>query len=738
MPFVLVPYLFTLKFFIYSDINMIKRSLIFIFALILGVCRPAKADEGMWLPFLINDMLYEQMQEMGLQLTREQIFSLEEASLKDAIVSFGGGCTAEIISSQGLLLTNHHCGYGRIQAHSTPEQDYLTDGFWAMSREEELPNPGLFVRFLVNVADVTERVNARLNASMSESERAEAISQVSAEIEEEATEGNHYTANIRPMFAGNEFFLFVYERFNDVRLVGTPPSSIGKFGGDTDNWMWPRHTGDFMLFRVYTAPDGTPADYHEDNIPLVPRHYLPVSIRGIEENDFAMILGYPGSTDRYLTSWGIEYKLEYEFPVRIDIRRAKLDIIEAEMAASDEIRIKYASKQSGIANYWKNFIGVSQALRKHNIADAKRETEKAFVEWVSQDPARQQEYGKVMDMFVEAYRGFETFNSFNYIFREAIFTGPDVIRVAAAFEALGDLLESNAPDAEIQRETERLRRIVERSYANYDQGVDQQLWAAMMETFYTLVPTHLHPPVFAEVNRRFRGDFNRFAQEVYGSSVFANSESLIRFLDNPRRRTLQRDWVFRMAGELFESAADVREQISVYNETLATARRLFIKGLREMNPDALFYPDANGTMRFTYGSVRSYWPADAVYFHYLTTLEGVMEKEDPDHHEFVVPEKLSQLHADRNFGEYGNDGTMVVNFIADLDITGGNSGSPVIDGEGNLIGLAFDGNWEAMSMDIMFEKNMQRAINVDARYILFVIEKFAGASHLIEEMTIVR
>lgn len=707
-------------------------------AALLWLVPVSKADEGMWLPFMIDDQLHLRMQEMGLKLSPEQIFSFNQSSIKDAIVSFGGFCTGEIISDQGLVLTNHHCGYGRIQAHSTPENDYLTHGFWAMSLEEELPNPGLFVSFLVNVVDVTERINSELNESMTVGERNNVIRRLSNQIVYEATQGTHYQANVRPMFADNEFYLFVYERFTDVRMVGVPPSSIGKYGGDTDNWMWPRHTGDFMLFRVYTAPDGTPADYAPENVPLRPRHHLPVSIRGVQEGDFAMVLGYPGRTERYLTSMGIEFKLAHEFPIRIDIRRQKLDIIEQAMAASDQVRIQYASKQSGISNYWKNFIGMSTALQRHNVAQTKRERENDFAAWVQSDAQRVEQYGNVLEMFANAYRGFESIHSHNFIYSEAIITGPDVFRIAMGYRTLERLLRENASAEQINEEVGKLKDAVERSYRNYNQQVDRDLWAAMLRVYATEVPTHLQPAIFQEIERRFRGDFNRFADEVYRRSIFANAAALEAFLARPNLRTLQNDWVFRVGNAIFEKHQQLQAQITPYEEMLATANRLFIRGLREMKPDELFYPDANSTMRFTYGSVGGYWPADAVFYKHITTIEGVFEKENPDHHEFVVPKKLTELFQQRNFGEYGSDNTLVVNFISNNDITGGNSGSPVIDGEGNLIGLAFDGNWEAMSGDILFEHQMQRCINVDARYILFVIEKYAGARHLIDEMTIVR
>ncbi len=717
---------------------MNKKTAVLIFAVLLGFIPRTQADEGMWLPFMIDRLLHEEMQEMGLKLTPEQIFSINQSSIKDAIVSFGGGCTAEIISDQGLVLTNHHCGYGRIQSHSSPENDYLTDGFWAMTKEEELPNPGLFVSFLISVTDVTDEIMAELTDDMDRRERDNVVRRVSNRLVSEATEETHYQANVRSMFAGNEYYLFVYERFNDVRMVGAPPSAIGKFGGDTDNWMWPRHTGDFALFRVYTAPDGSPAAYSPDNVPLKPRHHLPVSIRGVKEGDFAMILGFPGSTERYLTSMGIGYKLENEFPIRIEIRRKKLDIIEEAMASSDEVRIKYASKQSGISNYWKNFIGKSNALKRLNVADTKKELEDDFRAWVEQDASRKETYGNVLTMFEDAYNGYEGFHSHNYIFFEAVLTGPEVIRTALSYRTLERLLDEDAGQQEIQEEIEKLQASVERLYRNYDENVDRRLWAAMMKIYNREVPDQLRPEIMNEVEKRFKGDYEKFAQDVYKKSIFANADNLKNFLAKPSLKSLQRDWVYRMAIEMFENHNGIQQQMAQYDDMLVNANRYFIRGLREMNPDGLFYPDANSTMRFTYGFVGGYHPADAVYYDYVTTVNGIIEKRDPDHHEFVVHDELIDLIRDKDFGEYGTDDTMIVNFISNNDITGGNSGSPVLDGEGNLIGLAFDGNWEAMSGDILFEHETQRCINVDARYILFVIEKFAGANHLIEEMTIVR
>ena len=716
---------------------MIKKKVLLVllaFALFQPV---SKADEGMWLPFMIPDMLFDEMSEMGLNLTPDEMFSFTETSLKDAIVSFGGFCTAGIISDNGLVLTNHHCGYGRIQAHSTVENDYLNDGFWAMSLEEELPNPGLFVRFLVSVEDVTEKVLDGIKDSKTEDERNEIISKRIGEITSAAREDNHYRAQVRPMYAGNEYFLFIYEDFTDVRMVGTPPNAIGKYGGDTDNWMWPRHTGDFMLFRVYTCPEGKPADYSEENIPLKPKHHLPVSLKGVKPNDFAMIYGYPGGTERYLTSHGIEFNLEMMYPIRIDIRRKKLDIIEEAMLQSDEVRIKYSSKHARIANFWKNFMGMSEALQKHNVADTKRELEKEFVDWVNSSRKLRKEYGETMSLFEKSFVGARSVDSYFDIHVEALITGPEIYRIALNAQNLYDAIEEDPEDKEkITAQATRLTSMAENIFKNLDLDVDRKLWAEMLKIYYESIKEDLRADIFVEIFDNF-GDFKNFADYVYENSIFADLDKLNEFAEEPDVEVLRNDWVYRFADETTATRSEVSETLQHYYQKLARANRLFIRGLRQMKPDHLFYPDANSTMRFTYGTVNGYYPADAVYYDYVTTLEGVMEKEDPNHHEFVVPDKLKELWKTKDYGGYDVDGVMYVNFVSNNDITGGNSGSPVINGDGHLIGVAFDGNWEALSGDILFEPEVQRTISVDSRYILFIIDKFAGAGYLIEEMTII-
>ncbi len=698
----------------------------------------SKADEGMWPPFMIPDMLFNEMDDKGLNLTPELLFSFTETSLKDAIVSFGGFCTGGVISDKGLILTNHHCGYRQLQSHSSVEDDYLNNGFWAASHDEELPNPGLYVRFLVNVEDVTERVTEGLDESFSEAKRDSIISARRSEIIASTTEDSHYKAQVKSLFAGNEYYLFIYEDYTDVRLVGSPPNSIGKFGGDTDNWMWPRHTGDFMLFRAYSGPDGKPADYSEDNIPLKPRYHLPISLKGYTENDFAMIFGYAGRTERYLTSHGINFNLEEMYPIRIDIRRKKLDIMEEAMAQSDKVRIQYASKHAGVANYWKYFIGMSTALKKHNVASEKKELEKDFMSWVNEKKSRKKEYGKTMELFAESYEGQRKLDSYSYIYAEALATGPEIFRLALSAKRLNNVLGEEDKEEQVDAMAERLKSSADRIYEDLNLDVDRKMWAEMTKMYYENVSSEWMPEIFNEIAEKFNNDFYKFADHVYENSIFADEDKLNDFIENPDQEVLEDDWVFRIAQATSKKQKEVSEYLEPFNDKRDKAERLFLKGLREMNPDALYYPDANSTMRFTYGTISGYYPADAVYYHYYTTLKGVMEKEDPDNHEFVVPEKLKELYKNKDYGIYGVDDIMYVNFISNNDITGGNSGSPVIDGNGHLIGLAFDGNWEAMSGDILFEPSVQRTINADIRYILFVIEKFAGATNLIDEMTIIK
>ncbi len=700
-------------------------------------------DEGMWLPMLL-DRNYEDMKRLGLHLTPEEIYSINNGSLKDAIVIFGGGCTGEMISPEGLLLTNHHCGYGQIQEHSTVEHDYLKDGFWAMTRDEELINEGLSVKFLVRIEDVTKRVLKDVDDNMAPNERNAKIQEISDQIKNEATDGNHYIANVKSFFEGNEFYLFVYEEFLDVRMVGAPPSSIGKFGADTDNWMWPRHTGDFSMFRVYMGPDGNPAPYSKDNVPYKPKHYLPVSLKGVEKGDYAMIMGNPGSTERYLTSYGIDLALEKKNPSIVKIRTVKLNLMKEDMDADDAIRIKYATKYARTANYWKYFQGQTRGLKRLNVYAKKQMQEADFQKWVVDDNARVSKYGNVLQDFSEAYSVLKEYEIPSQYFFEAIYQGPEIINLAVQFRRLASYLGTENPEQDrIEELTNGIKEGLENRFKDYNLPTDKKIFAAMLEMYDNDVDARFHPDIFSTIKTKFKGDYDKYTEYVYKKTMFAYKDKLEAFLANPKLKTLQKDPAFNIMSKFVDVYIQVLTATRQANTKLGTASRLYIAGLREMNPDKFFYPDANFTMRLTYGSVLDYYPSDAVHYNYFTTLSGVMEKEDPDNWEFVVPDKLKELYNNKDFGQYGDvdaqgNKIMKVCFLTNLDITGGNSGSPVIDADGNLIGLAFDGNWEAMSGDIAFEPKLQRTISVDIRYVLFIIDKYAGAGHLIKEMTLVK
>lgn len=715
------------------------RKLVFVitgFFMLFGSA--VKADEGMWLPLFIDRLNYVDMQEMGLQLTAEEIYSVNHSSLKDAIIIFGGGCTGEIVSDKGLIFTNHHCGYGYIQAHSSIDHDYLTDGFWARNLSEELPNDDINATFLVRIADVTNRVLETVNDQMSESERNEAIQKIGKEIEAEATEGNGYKAEVKSFFHGNEFYLFVYEVFTDVRLVGAPPSSIGKYGADTDNWMWPRHTADFSIFRVYADKDNNPAAYSEDNVPLKPRHHLPVSIKGVKKNDFAMIMGYPGGTDRFLTSYGVDYAIEVNNPSIVTIRRKKLDIMREDMDASDAVRIQYASKYARTANYWKYFIGQTKGLKRLDVYGSKLALENEFKAWLEQNPEKNELYGEALPSLEKAYELSKDNNLWGTYFFEGFYRGAEIYGFSRKFGKLAKLLQQKDADQEqIDAVIANLREAADAYFKDYNQPTDQKLAAAMTQMMVEKFPADMLPEGLNTINEKYKGDFGKYAEKLFAKSIFVSKESVNAFLDNPKAKKILKDPAYALTNEFIDMYIAMNAKMAGTNDLMSRGNRLFVAGLRDMQPTKKFYPDANFTMRLTYGSVLDYQGADAIHYNYLTTLDGVMEKEDPNNWEFVVPAKLKELWKKKDYGRYGENGQLYTCFLTTNDITGGNSGSPVINGNGELIGLAFDGNWEAMSGDIAFEPELQRTICVDARYVLFIIDKFAGATNIIDELTIV-
>ncbi len=703
-------------------------------------------DEGMWLPMFVERLNYVDMQEKGLQLTAEEIYSINNSSLKDAIVGLSGGgvggffCTGEIVSDKGLLFTNHHCGYDKIQTHSTVEHDYLKDGFWAMSLEEELPNEGMAVSFLVRMEDVTDSIIPFLSDTLTEAERTAEVRTMRTKLAKRAEEDGKYAARVSSFYGGNEFYLFVYTVYKDVRLVGAPPSSIGKYGGDTDNWMWPRHTGDFSIFRVYTGPEGEPASYAEENIPLKPKHHLPVSIDGYKEGDFAMIWGYPGGTERYLTSFGIQYKLDAFLPVLVDIFGAQIESWKTHMDADQAVRIQYASKYAGLANAWKLFLGQIRGLKRLKVYEKKQKIETAFQLWADATPERKEKYGEVLKNIEEGYVVLT--GEFPVLAYTALAANsPEILGYAAQYGQLLEMLEEKADDVIIDETIESLKAGMEGHFKNYYAPADMDAFAALMEIYHNNVPLDMQPEYFKELVGDMNGNFKSLAEYVFNTSIFESEDQIAAYLEKPKAKTLAKDPALKLATEFTGMMGQVMGQYRQANASIGEYDRLFIAGLREMNPDKVFYPDANSTMRMTYGSVQDYIAADAVFYDYYTTMAGVMEKEDPANDEFFVEEELKVLFENKDFGRYGEmiDGKerMVVCFLTTNDITGGNSGSPVINGNGELIGIAFDGNWEAMSGDIAFEPELQRTINVDIRYVLFIIDKLAGAQNLIDELTIV-
>ncbi|MBC8488795.1 MAG: S46 family peptidase [Bacteroidetes bacterium] len=702
-------------------------------------------DEGMWLPMFVDRLNYVDMQEMGLQLTAEEIYSINNSSLKDAIVGLstsstpnGYFCTGGIVSDKGLLFTNHHCGYDIVQQHSSLEHDYLADGFWAMDLSEELPNEELTASFLIRMDNVTDSIIPFLSDTLTEADRRSKIRETRNRLKEAASEDGKHHVVVKSFFGGNEYYLFVYEVYEDVRLVGAPPSSIGKFGGDTDNWMWPRHTGDFTIFRVYSAPDGSPAKYSEENVPLNPKHFIPVSIKGVEKDDFAMIWGYPGGTNRYMTSYGVQYNVEEFAPALIDLLGKQLEILKEDMDVDREVKIKYASNYAGLANGWKYFIGQSRGVKKLYVIDKKKEIEKDFTKWVNADEARKEKYGDVLNEIEQGYDKLgKMVEPLMYI--NLGLMAPGIVSFAQEFTQYQQQLEDIKENPEAPTETaESLRESAKEHFKDYNAPTDKKILAGLYQMYANNIPEDEYPDFFKEINKKYKGDFNKYADYIFEKSIFTSEDKVNTFLDNPSAKKLVRDPALILAGNVMGSLMAAGGQYRAAQTALNHGNRLFIAGLREMNPDKVFYPDANSTLRLSYGSVLDYYPADAVHYDYITHLSGVMEKEDPDNDEFIVPAKLKELYEKKDYGRYGKDGKLIVGFLTTNDITGGNSGSPVINGNGELIGLAFDGNWEAMSGDIAFEPELQRTICVDSQYILFIIDKFAGAQNLIDELTIIQ
>lgn len=714
-----------------------KKILIVLLTIVVGFNARVKADEGMWLLPLLEQLNMGTMTELGLKLSAEEIYSLNQPSLVNAVVSMGRGfCTGEIVSSQGLLFTNHHCGYGFIQSHSTVENDYLKDGFWAMKLEDELPNPGLYVRFLVRIEDVSDRVLKGVGDDLNEEERASAIRTASNEISGEATKDNNYSATVSAFFGGNNYYLLVYESYNDVRLVGAPPSSIGKYGHDTDNWEWPRHTGDFSIFRVYMGPDGKPADYSPDNIPLKPKYHLPVSIKGVTENDFAMVMGYPGRTTRYMTSYEIDEALTITHPNQIKLRGLFQEVWMEDMIADQKVNIQYAGKYSGFSNYWKNSIGMKAGLEKLHVKERKAEIENRFTKWVGENRKREKKYGEALNLIKAGVEGRAVSSNVTQYLRECFLNGSELPGFSAIAGSYLAALRGTDQEA-IKKEADNLIRRSEPFYKDYNYPTDRKATKVMFKTYMTDIDPEYWPGFMNTIKNDFGGDVDKYVDAIFDNSIFITLDKLKEFIANPDAEKLASDPAFVCGQSIVQLNTELRNNTVDYRPQIAKGHRLFIAGLREMDPDIVRYSDANSTMRLSYGTVLPYEPRDGVIYKYYTTMDGVLEKYVAGDYEFDLPLDFIELAKAKKYGRYAApEGYMPVGFLTNNDITGGNSGSPVINGNGELIGLAFDGNWEAMSGDVAFEPDLQRCINVDIRYVLWVIDIYAGATRLIEEMDI--
>lgn len=706
---------------------------IFFWALSMVLCMNSFAtnppDEGMWLPMFIKDYNYADMQRMGLKLTPEQLYDINNSSLKDAVVQLGNGfCTGEVVSKDGLMLTNHHCGYSFIVEHSTEEHDYLKNGFCAMSKEEELPNEGFYVNFLVRMDDVTAKIFDNVTDGMNATDRESAISSAIATLESEYSEDGKYTVVVKPFYEGNEYYMFTYITYKDVRLVFAPPSSVGKFGGETDNWMWPRHTGDFSMFRIYTAPDGSPALYSKDNVPLQPKHFLSINLQGVKEGDFSMVWGYPGTTERFMTSYEVNVTTQYDNPAFVGVLDAILPVIRDAMRSSDRIRLGYAKDFASMSNSWKNKKGETESLIKLKVADKKAKQEAALQEWINQDPKRQEKYGTVLQDIKNVCDSLDANSLKALTYSNLILSNSKTMLFP-----LDVSLKKTNNDEEFGEAIDEYNTYMEGS----DPATEKAIILASLKVWND-VPVEYRPDIFTLINKKYKGNLEKFVDVAFEKSVFSSVENYKKAVPKLSSDLLEKDLLTTYIQSLIDVLQLNYFNYKMYDQELSSLRTLYLAAVKEMNGSTPMYPDANSTMRMTYGQVLDYYPVDGIHYKYYTTTDGILEKEIPNDAEFDVPAKLKNLILNKDFGKYGKNDTLSVCFLSNNDITGGNSGSPVINGNGELIGIAFDGNWEALSSDIVFNQDLQRCICVDIRYVMFIIEKFGGGGYLLDEMKFVQ
>ena len=717
-----------------------KKILLSVLAAALSL--PAIADEGMWLLPLLKQQKFPEMQALGLKLQDYDIYSPDSASLKDAVVIFGGGCTGEIVSPDGLLLTTHHCGYGQIQQHSTLEHDYLTDGFWAASRDQELPNPGLTVTFIDKIEDVTDYVKAELTKdtdpnSMNFLSPKYLNGLAKTKVGEKFLQDNPGTdVEIKAFYGGNVYYMFTKKIYSDIRLVGAPPSSVGKFGADTDNWMWPRHTGDFSVFRVYADVNGNPAEYSESNVPLRPKRWFKISIKGVEEDDYAMMMGFPGRTNKYYTSWEVAERRDIDNTVRINIRNLRQEVMLDEMLKDPSVRIQYASKYAGSTNAYKNAIGSNWAIKKRNFEQVKKEEQDLLIAWAQKN--NEATYPEALSTLEQIVSDRKDLRFRSWMLDEAILRGIEFTKVPAEVQSVCNVLKGKD-----RNEQQKQIRLLDMSYhrfadKDYSPEVDRKIAKVMLKEYRRLIPAKSQPAYFALIDKKFKGDVDRFVDYLFEKSLYGSEENFEKFKIRPSVKVLEEDPMILFAKSVQEEKANLNAALADFDTGYALAHREYVKGLLAMYQDKANFPDANFSLRLTYGQVKGYRPKDAVYYNCQTTLDGVMEKEDSTNWEFVVPGRLKALYEAKDFGRYQlADGRMPVAFSATTHTTGGNSGSPVLNANGELIGINFDRNWEGVGGDIQYLPDYQRSIIVDIRYVLFLIDKYAGASYLLEEMELV-